>query len=623
MMLEKLRRLLPQHKLDGWLQNRSDIFLNEYSRASDNFLTPLTGFTGSTGLAMVLMDAAFLLVDGRYDVQAAAEVDKQWRVIGPKELRAQQLSGAMDFLIAHHKKNSARPLRLGFPSAEFSHQQITNWQKKLIDSNITLQPVAQNLVKSLLATLPQTQMDEKTTPRIFDHDMEFAGESRGNKIKIVAEKIAAKNLDGFFIGDNANLSWLLNLRGDIIPYNPIVTGFGFVESNQRCTLFLPDELLAQGFDKNLIACYPMNQMNDFFKQWRGRDENKNKKIGLHDQDCSHAVVQSVGGEKTDNLVFTDDPITRLKAIKNKTEVAGARAAHIADGIAMVNFLHWLESEIASGGLHNKKIDEKIMAEKLWWFRRQDKNCIAPSFETIPALSENAALPHYQTTAKTNRVARVDDIFLLDSGAHYFFGTTDITRTICLTPRALIDNKWGDDFAEHYVRVLKGNLAIARARFPLGISGGELDPLARQFLWAAGRDYNHGTGHGIGSFLPVHEGPQYISGRSHEPFADGMITSNEPGFYHSQHGVGVYGIRIENVELCVAVANGDDGAVLGFETLTLCPIDTTPIFHKNNLAMLTVEEKKQFNDYHQKVYDQLSPHLSPLAKNWLRDKTKAI
>lgn len=611
-MLKTLQHFLKKNKIDGWLQNRSDIFLNEYDRPEDNLLAPLTGFTGSAGLALVLSQKNFLLVDGRYDTQAKAEVDKNWEVMGPADMRAKNMRGLSDFLLSYkkqHTKKLGKKFIIGFHAHVFSYQEIITWQKSLTAAGITLKPFATSPLKPVLKS---SATADAASPTLFDHDDKYSGQRRDEKLSAIQTILKEKNIDGMFIGDNANLSWLLNLRANIIPFNPVVTGFCFVSKNQ-CHVFLSDEWLAQKFDKKNITLHAIDDLAHFIKQLPA-----NKKIALDPDGCSYHVVH---GFKRQEKIFMPDPITRLKSIKNKTEVDGARQAHLQDGIAMVRFLYWLEQAIKN----NQVVDEENIASMLWHFRQQNKYCVAPSFSTISALSGNAALPHYQTNPTTNRPLSPRDILLLDSGAHYFFGTTDITRTLPLSPRALTDNPWGGDFARHYVAVLRGNLALARAQFPAGVSGAGLDPLARQFLWQMGLDYNHGTGHGIGSFLPVHEGPQYISGRSNEPMCAGMITSNEPGFYKTENNKGVYGIRIENVELCIEVAKEEKNktALLGFETLTLCPIDTTALHHENNLSLLSHQEKEQLNHYHAKVARLLSPHLSGNEKNWLLEKTKPI
>ncbi|MGI9461707.1 MAG: M24 family metallopeptidase [Alphaproteobacteria bacterium] len=599
-MLKYLRANLKKNAIDGWLQNRGDQFLNEYIAPDDDRLTPLSGFSGSSGLALVLANDAFLLIDGRYDTQARAEVDKNWHILGPTEMKKINCQDFPDVALSLKKK-----LTIGFPADSFSYRQIMAWQKKLKNSPVRLKAFQKNLNPPL--------DKKKTIGKIFNHDIKYAGLSRQKKLAQLRQILKQKNIHQFIIGNNANLSWLLNLRGDMIPYNPIITAIGLV-GKTSCHVFLPDNMLPQNFDKNHITIHPLSSWSRFIKNLPSHAT-----IAMDDGDSNYQLINSVPPKKR---IFMPDPISKMKSSKNKIEMDGAKLAHLYDGIAMVRFLYWLDMAMKQ----SSPLDEINIAEKLWWFRQQNKNCVMPSFATIAAITEHAALPHYQAKPHSRRHLANHDILLLDSGAHYFFGTTDITRTIVPSPLALSKNHWGDDFARHYTLVLKGHLAIARARFPKHTLGSQLDPLARQYLWQFGLDYNHSTGHGIGHFLSVHESPPHISAHSQTAVCPAHLTSNEPAFYQTDNktAAGVYGIRIENIELCKIVGrtkHGDD--ILGFETLTLCPIDTTPLHHQNNLAWLNDDEKNQLNLYHQKVKNTLSPHLSPDEKKWLSHRTIAI
>lgn len=614
--------------LDGFLQNRADQFLNEYVRDEDNFLTPLTGFHGSTGLALVLPQRALLLVDGRYETQASEQCHSDWRVMGPTILAGQSYGAFMaDAILASAPRNNSkkkktttvkttkpRNLIIGFVADFFSHQQITHWQQQWQVHGITLRPLPMSFITAI------NPPAARTIAPIFDQPITYAGLGRAQKLQQLSEALRAKNADALLVVDNANLAWLLNLRAFAIPFNPVVPAFALLlYRGKKPTVHVfgdafPDAMhsaTTKNIDQHYLSLHPLNHLKKFLSQWQ--KQNPDKKIAIDDGQGSYRLVNLI---KPSARLTCADPIDLLKAIKNSIEIKGAIVAHEKDGVALVKFFYWLEKNMVAGG----RPSEQEIADKLWHYRQTDPDCICPSFETIPALSAHAALPHYQTNPHTNRPLTTSDILLLDSGAHYYQGTTDITRTLDLMHHGhgATPPPWYDDFCHHYTLVLQGHLALARARFPQGTTGAQLDPLARAPLWAQGLDYNHGTGHGVGSFLPVHEGPQYIGKGGSTAIVPGMITSNEPGYYRPDH----YGIRLENLELCQVVAQNNAGEdILGFTALTLCPFDLAPLRHHG--TSLLPSERDQLNAYHRRVYDSLAPHLPADEKNWLAEKTQPL
>jgi Xaa-Pro aminopeptidase len=431
------------------------------------------------------------------------------------------------------------------------------------------------------------------------HGIQYAGVSAAKKCQSLLKIIHEKKADAVMISAPASLSWLLNIRGNDIPCTPVVQGFGMLWTDGGVDLFVPLEKLTPDVKNYLgasVRCHDLSTLESTLKTI------KNKAILIDPTLIPVALVQNLEGCQ---LILAADPCALPKAIKNKVEIEGMQQAHVVDGAAVTRFFAWL-SKMPAG-----TITEMDASEKLLTFRQKNPLFVEPSFETIAGSGVNGAIIHYHVTPEANRLLEKDSLFLLDSGGQYPNGTTDITRTIAIGTPTL-------EQKDRFTRVLKGHIALATALFPAGTTGSQLDALARQFLWQAGLDYDHGTGHGVGSFLSVHEGPQRISkSPSTVALQPGMVVSNEPGYYKT----GAYGIRIESLILVVEKGTPERGErpLLGFETLTLVPIDTRLI----QLEMLTPEERQWLNNYHTQVQKTLLPHLDEEEARWVIEATREI
>ena len=603
-----LRQQMRALGLAAFIVPRSDAFQNEYLPASEERLAWLTGFTGSAGLLIVLADSAALFVDGRYTLQAAQQVDTDVITVLPiaKHKPAQWLAQQL-------KSGEA----VGVNPWLLTHAAARRYRQALEKAGAELRFVLPDPVEEIWRDRPAPPQAE-----IFPHPLTYAGRTAAEKLEVIRETIAKKGADVALITATDSISWLFNLRSHAIAHNPVVLGFALVpaEATQRPRLFL----LAPRFTpqararvEEVAEVHPLAAIEDAL---RALGENEQKVLVDAQRSAARLVclLEEAGAE----LITAPDPCLLPKACKTEAEQAGMRAAHVRDGVAMVRFLAWLEEAAAEGA-----VDEIRAALKLEECRVETAQALGEplfdlSFDTISAAGAHGAIVHYRVTTASNRALMPGELYLVDSGGQYLDGTTDITRTVFIGPPALAPT---NAQKRHFTLVLKGMMALSRVRFPQGVTGANLDVLARQFLWAAGLDYDHGTGHGVGCFLNVHEGPQSISLKGKTPFQPGMITSNEPGYYREGH----YGIRIENLILCRAPekagGESEDGErpMLSFETLTLCPIDRRLI----DPALLTEEERRWLDDYHAKVRETLLPHLRELgdvrARAWLERATAPL
>ncbi len=584
--LKNLRDSLDAAALDGWLLPRADIFQGEYLPASEERLAWLTGFSGSAGFAIVLKESCALFVDGRYLVQAREEV-----MPGIIEVVALADHSPEEWLAAR-----APGRMIGYDPALFTARGLQRFDDAAQKAAITLVPGG-DAIAALWS-------DRPAAPRsaVVDHPLEYAGESREDKLARLQAELEQEGLAALVVSEIPAVNWLFNLRAGDVPHLPVLRAFALVPRGGRPTIFVDPARLAPQLAPALAdfaTVLPPEGAGDDGRAALiaalaplARDGGR---IRL-DADSAPVLLRQAIEAPGGRADLGADPIARMKAAKNPAELAGARAAHARDGRAMVRFLAWLEANAARG------IDEIEAVQALERFRIETGALEDLAFATIAGAGANAALPHYRVTEKTNRTIAAG-LFLVDSGGQYRDGTTDITRTIQIgrASRAM---------REAYTRVLKGMIAVSRAVFPRGTSGAQLDTLARQYLWAAGQDFDHGTGHGVGSFLSVHEGPQRISKFGALPLEEGMILSNEPGYYRE----GAFGIRIENL---VAVEKREDETferpMLGFETLTLCPIDTRPVIP----SRLSREERAWLNAYHASVEARLGPHLDGAELAFLR------
>lgn len=582
--LAMLREAMAQAGLDGVLVPRADRFQGEYVAACDDRLAWLTGFTGSAGFCAVLPDVAGVFIDGRYRVQVRAQVDGDafspvhWPETGLADWLAAQMpgGGVIGFDPWLHTMAEIERLRAALPAA------------------ITLIPTAQNLIDQIWHDRPAAP-----TAPFFAYPDHLAGETHAAKRAHVAQTLQAHDAAAAVISLPDSVAWLLNIRGRDIARNPVPHAFAILDADGRVQLFSApgktDEVLGHlGAD---ISILPIDGFSAALTALGGPV--------MVDKSTTSMAVGELLAQAGIAVIDAPDPCALPKARKNATELAGTRAAHLRDGAAMVEFLAWLDAH-APGDL-----TEISVVRALESARRATNLLQDISFDTIAGTGPHGAIVHYRVTEETNRPLRAGELLLIDSGGQYLDGTTDITRTIAIGPA-------GAEERACFTRVLRGMIALSAVRFPKGLSGRDLDALARAPLWAAGQDYDHGTGHGVGVYLCVHEGPQRISRTSTLPLEPGMIVSNEPGYYRE----GAFGIRIENlitVREAPPLAGADDRAMYDFETLTFVPIDRRLI----EADALSQAERTWLNAYHTQTRDALAPLVTDGARAWLEQATAPI
>lgn len=574
--LASLRVQISAERLDGFLVPRADAHQGEYVAPRDARLAWLTGFTGSAGFCAVTADQAGVFVDGRYRTQIKTQVDLAHftPVDWPEVLLGDWLKEALP----------AGGI-VGFDAWLHTQSEIDKLESLLADSGITLRAV-DNLVDRIWADCPA-----RPNGKIIDHPVEFAGEQSLEKRKRLAAVIADAGAVATVITLPDSICWLLNIRGSDVERNPVVQGFAILNVDGRVDLFTSPEK-ADGL--SLDAGIQLHDWQYFLPALQALD-------GPVMVDHATAPVQ-IGRVLQDagvKVIDAQDPCILPKACKNAVEIAGARAAHLRDGVAMVRFLAWLDDEAPKGQLTEIDVVQKLEA-----FRTASNALREISFETISGAGPNGAIMHYRVSKDSNRNVNSGEMLLVDSGGQYQDGTTDITRTIAV-------GKVGNEEKSCFTRVLQGMIAISRVRFPKGLAGRDLDPLARYPLWLAGLDFNHGTGHGVGSYLSVHEGPQRISRISDVTLKSGMILSNEPGYYRED----AFGIRIENlivVQDAPALTGADPRDMMAFETLTYVPIDRRLIV----TDMLSTGEREWLDDYHAKTLAMLGPLVEGDVHDWL-------
>jgi Xaa-Pro aminopeptidase len=587
--ISALRAELKKQNLAGFIIPHSDEFQGEYLPAYAERLAWLTGFTGSAGLAIVLQDSAAIFVDGRYKIQVVEQTDKS-------------VITALDIFETTPQEWLAKNLDSGKVIAYdpwlLTPAQTEKFKKAAHKANGTLQGLTQNPIDTIWHDQPA-----RPNAPVFSQPMQFAGKSEKDKLKEIRKQLASDGNEAAIITLSDSISWLFNIRGKEITHNPVVLAYAIVPAKGKASLFIDPAKIPEEVSTRLKPTTTIKPLDTFLP-----DLTKLGKDGarvLLDKSTAPEKVRVTLSNSNAIIISADDPCILPKAIKNQTELAGARAAHRRDGAVMARFLCWLDQTAPDGSL-----DEVKVAKKLETLRVETGELKEISFDTISAAGPHAAIPHYRVTTQSSLPLNRNEIFLCDSGAQYLDGTTDITRTIIVgTP--------DKEMMNCYTRVLKGMIALSQARFPVGTNGAQLDTLARQHLWQAGLDFDHGTGHGVGSYLCVHEGPARISKAGCVGLKPGMILSNEPGYYKQ----GAFGIRIENLVAVTPASDihGGERAMLGFETLTLAPIDQRLI----DKSLLTESERQWLNTYHQRVFDQISPQLDDETSKWLRQATKEI
>ena len=579
----ELRKEMKRLGVAGIVVPRADEHQNEYVPASAERLLWLTGFSGSAGAAVILKDKAALFVDGRYTEQVKSETD-------PSVFEIRHI--AEDPPSEWARRNLKAGDRLGYDPLLFTPDMVAKFARAAEKAGAEFVALPVNPVDQVWRDRPPQPEGAVTL-----HRARYAGENSAAKLARVRE--ALKGADGLVVTDPHNLAWLFNIRGADVAHTPIPLGFAYVPASGQPTLFFKPGKLSPPAGESLGAQAELADPDALvaFVEGLGRG---GLRVAFDSATAPALLTQALerAGGKAE---VGADPITLMKAAKNKAELAGARAAQERDGAAFVRFLAWLDAEAPRG-----RLTEIDAVKALETFRRAGGMLKDIAFPTIAGAGPNSAIPHYRVTEASNRKIE-RGIFLIDSGAQYEDGTTDITRTIAVgRPTALMRDR--------YTRVLKGHIAIACAVFPKGTTGAQLDPFARMPLWRAGLDFDHGTGHGVGSYLSVHEGPQRIAKTGTTPLVPGMIISNEPGYY----AAGAFGIRIENL---VAVEprkiQGAEREMLGFETLTLAPIDTRLIEPK----LMDADEIKWLDAYHARVRRVLSPLVDAGARRWLSAATR--
>jgi Xaa-Pro aminopeptidase len=587
--LAAFREELARRKLTGFVIPRADQQQNEYVPPSEERLAWLTGFTGSAGLAIVLTHEAAVFVDGRYTLQAAKQVDRKAWHIEPL------VDPPPEHWLGRHLSAGDR---LGFDPWLHTSAAAERLAAACTKAGAELIAVETNPLDAVWTERPEPPLGP-----VAIHGTQFSGEIEAEKLKRIRIEISRLGVDALVLSDSHAVAWTFNIRGADVSHTPLPLSYALVPKDGRPTVFIDHRKLSNASRDHLERSADVRDpealtpaLTELARQGAA--------IALDNATAADALsrlISAAGGKP----VRGNDPVALLKAVKNLTEIEGTRTAHQRDAVALVRFLAWIDREAPSGAL--TEIDT---VEALETFRRQTCALKDVSFPTIAGTGPNGAIVHYRVTRKTNRRIASGDLLLIDSGAQYEDGTTDVTRTIAIGEPT-------DEMRDRFTRVLRGHIAIARAIFPDGTTGAQLDSFARQYLWQAGIDFEHGTGHGVGSYLSVHEGPARISKLGTTPLKRGMILSNEPGYYKTD----AYGIRIENLELVVGTdVAGAEKPVNAFETLTLAPIDRRLI----DVAMLSPTELKWLNDYHTRVNREVRPHLDDGAtKLWLDEATAAM
>ncbi len=582
--LINLQTKLKENSIDILVINRSDEFLNEYIAPYAERLKFITNFSGSAGKAIILQNEAYLYVDGRYTFQAKEQINEE-------ELHTKHLNSFWEDLKEYICKNNST---IAIDPKLHSIKEIQKIQKYLINSSSTIKFLHTNIIDTMWINKPTIKYTN-----IFDHSLKFAGSDRIEKLDKCSKFLHDKNLDHYLVTGLDNIAWLLNIRADDILYTPLVFSYLLLSKKSKSSLYINKEKindkLKLALEKN-INIYSIDNIENIFSSLK-----KNQIVGLDFSTTTYFFLKLL---KKNNIQYKDiaNPIILYKAIKNQTEQVGAVNANLRDGVSLTRFIYWLKNEM------DLNTTSELSASKYLKSLRVNNDLFhSLSFDAISAFGKNAALPHYRVDEISNTYFNKDNIYLVDSGAQYYDGTTDITRTIII-------GKATDEQKDRFTRVLKGHISLSNHIFKKGTTGTEIDYLARESLNEIGCDYDHGTGHGVGSFLSVHEAPQRIARKNMFDSVEllpGMIISNEPGYYKLND----YGIRIENLILVREAQNN----LLFFENLSWCPIDRDLI----NKNLLNEKEVKWLNSYHKNVYNKLNIYLNDNEKKWLKLNTEPL
>jgi Xaa-Pro aminopeptidase len=587
--LEDLRALMQEEGIDAYVITGTDPHLSEYVPDRWQIRKWISGFSGSAGRIVITQEFAGLWTDSRYFLQAEEQLKgTKFELV---KLKVPHTPEYIEWLQIHIKTFG----NVGLDDSLISYQEGTMLYNALSQKKVTTR-FGLDLVSKLWKNRPEFPLNK---PFILDE--KFAGESALHKIKRLRDTMKQKNLDYFLVSALDEIAWLFNIRGNDVSYNPVSYAYALIGENEL-NIYVKEEKLSSELKKHYESLGAKIQKYEAINEFVN-SIYMGARLGIDSDKTNKMLVELVPNYTQLKLIIS--PIAELKSVKNKTEISNTHKAMVKDGVALTKFFRWVE-EIAP----KETETEYTLGVKLAEFRAEQENFVSESFNPIVGFNANGAIVHYSASEETAKQITGNGILLVDSGGQYYEGTTDVTRTIAL-------GDFPDEAKTDFTLVLKGHIQLAMVTFPAGTAGNQLDILARMPLWKLGKNYGHGTGHGVGYFLNVHEGPQAIRPFSaqHVPMQEGMITSNEPGFYPA----GKYGIRIENLILTVKDKNITSGDFLTFNTMTLFPIDCKLI----KKELLNPDELNWLNEYHNKVYTELSPYLSEAERQWVASRTKAL
>ncbi|MFG6327743.1 MAG: aminopeptidase P family protein [Lachnospiraceae bacterium] len=584
----QLRKLMKEAGVNAYLIETEDFHGSEYVGEYFKEREYMSGFTGSAGSLVVTMDRAALWTDGRYFLQAEEQLKGSG--IELMKIGTEGTPGTKEFLLSQVKNGQT----IGFDGRTISALYAEGLKKEADKRNISLNPEL-DLPDRIWTDRPRLK-----SKKVWELDTKYAGMDRIEKLTRVREMMKKENADVFVLSSIDDIAWLLNLRGDDVECNPVFLSYMII-FDEKAYLYADNKIFS---DEILIALAKANVeirgYNNIYKNLKTLTADN---ILLDEAKVNFAIINSI--DKSKKIINRLNPTTLFKAVKTPVEMENMRKAHIKDGAAVTRFMHWIKKHAGK-----EEITEISGADKLEEFRRQQENYLGASFEPIFAYGEHGAIVHYSATKESNAEIKAEGFLLTDTGGQYLEGTTDITRTFALGELTKEQKKI-------YTLVLAGNLELGAAKFKENVRGCTLDMLARQPLWEHGLDFNHGTGHGVGFLLNVHEGPQRIAYGAYdsEGFKEGMITSNEPGMYLA----GQYGVRLENLTVCVKKEKNEYGQFLGFETLTMVPWDLEAV----DKAYLTDRQVRLLNEYHKQVFDAVSQYMDDEELKWLKEATREI
>lgn len=589
--LEKLREVMRREHLSAFIFPSTDAHQSEYVADHWQGRAWISGFNGSAGTAVVTMDSAALWTDSRYFL--AAEQQLEGTEFQLMKLKVEGTPSIPDWIAGELNRN-------GDASREVGLDGMVNSYNETVALMSDLRKAGGIMVRTNLDPLAEIWQDRPAIPEqpVEIHPLEFAGESAQSKIARIRKALRERHADGMLVSALDDIAWTLNLRGTDVHCNPVFVSYLLITTD-KVTLFVdsskvPDDVKAYLADNGI-------SQDEYAHVENGLKSYSEYNILLDGNETNYYLWKAV---RCQEIIPASSPIPVMKAVKNATEIAGYHHAMLRDGVAMVKFLAWLKPAVEAGGQSEISIDKKLTS-----LRAEQKLFRDISFDTIAGYQAHGAIVHYEATPETDVPLKPEGLILIDSGAHYQDGTTDITRTIALGPIT-------EEMKHVYTLVLKGHIQLELAKFPDGAAGTQLDALSRECMWREGYNFLHGTGHGVGSYLNVHEGPHQIRMEwKPTPLRAGMTVTDEPGLYLA----GKFGVRIENTLLIKDYTTTEFGKFLQMESLTLCPIDTDPI----DVSMLLPEELEWLNNYHQQVYEQLSPYLEEDEKKWLRQATKPL